>query len=259
MIRTHRFRKGDGQHWLTVSDLMSGLMIIFIFIAAGFMRSMIVARDKATSELAKVTHIAETYQKGQEAIYNALVNAFPEELLSENQLNAEIDKATLTFIFKSSDTLFDNASSDLNENYKNVLARFYPLYINAILPYKDSINEIRIEGHTSSIWSFFPKEIKNESKEIKSLYGYFENMKLSQARTNSVLHYLLNDLGNSIPKENHNWIRNNMAAVGLSSSKPILDDRGNEDFNRSRRVTFRIITNADAKIQQIIQETILMK
>ncbi|MDO4698870.1 MAG: OmpA family protein [Pasteurellaceae bacterium] len=249
----------DDHHWLTISDLMSGLMIIFIFIATGFMRTTIIERDRAKAELEKITHIAETYQKNQQAIYNALVEAFPDELLSEKALNAEIDSSTLTFIFKSSDTLFASGSFELKEDYKKSLIQFYPRYIQAILPYKESISEIRIEGHTNSIWSDFPKDIKDKSVGIKNLYGYFENMKLSQARTNSVLRYLLNDLKELIPGHHQDWIKNNMAAVGLSSSKPILDKDGKEDIERSRRVTFRIITNADSKIQQILEESILQK
>lgn len=314
-----RKKDNNSQHWLTISDLMSGLMILFIFIAIGFMRIAILEKekfkdldikyneiisenksikdileeyiktakekeelikekeelikelekfksiddsyvklldekDKITQELYKIKGIAEAYQDNQIAIYNALITAFPSSLLAENKLNAEIDENTLTFIFKSSDSLFDNASANLKDNYKQALREFFPRYINAILPYQESISEIRIEGHTSSEWSYYPNHIKNQNTEIKKLYGYFENMKLSQARTNSVLNYVLMDLKDFIPDENRKWVRDHTAAVGLSSSKPILDDSGMEDPNKSRRVTFRIITNADSKIQQILQQ-----
>jgi len=96
--------------------------------------------------------------------------------------------------------------------------------------------------------------LKNKDMDIKDLYGYFGNMNLSQDRTNSVLNYVLNDLRTEIPNEYRKWLRDHTAAVGLSSSKPILDENGNEDKNKSRRVTFRIITNADSKIQQILQQ-----
>ena len=211
-------------------------------------------KEKISQELTQIRGIAEAYQNNQLAIYEALKKAFPDDELSEDKLNAEIDKETLTFIFKSSDSLFDNASANLKEKYKQALTVFFPKYIQAILPYKDSISEIRIEGHTSSEWNVFPKEIKNKDMDIKDLYGYFGNMNLSQDRTNSVLNYVLNDLRTEIPNEYRKWLRDHTAAVGLSSSKPILDENGNEDKNKSRRVTFRIITNADSKIQQILQQ-----
>ena len=310
-----RKKDNSSQHWLTISDLMSGLMIIFIFIAISFMRSTYLEKEKVkkieiqyeelilkdksldkairelneikekndvlqlekdklteklaqldnfnavldekekiSQELTQIRGIAEAYQNNQLAIYEALKKAFPDDELSEDKLNAEIDKETLTFIFKSSDSLFDNASANLKEKYKQALTVFFPKYIQAVLPYKDSISEIRIEGHTSSEWNVFPKEIKNKDIDVKDLYGYFGNMNLSQDRTNSVLNYVLNDLRTEIPNEYRKWLRDHTAAVGLSSSKPILDENGNEDKNKSRRVTFRIITNADSKIQQILQQ-----
>ena len=310
-----RKKDNSSQHWLTISDLMSGLMIIFIFIAISFMRSTYLEKEKVkkieiqyeelilkdksldeairelneikekndilqlekdklteklaqldnfnavldekekiSQELTQIKGIAEAYQNNQLAIYEALKKAFPDDELSEDKLNAEIDKETLTFIFKSSDSLFDNASANLKEKYKQALTVFFPKYIQAVLPYKDSISEIRIEGHTSSEWNVFPKEIKNKDIDVKDLYGYFGNMNLSQDRTNSVLNYVLNDLRTEIPNEYRKWLRDHTAAVGLSSSKPILDENGNEDKNKSRRVTFRIITNADSKIQQILQQ-----
>lgn len=308
-------KDNSSQHWLTISDLMSGLMIIFIFIAISFMHSTYLEKEKVkkieiqyeelilkdksldevirelneikekndvlqlekdklteklaqldnfnavldekekiSQELTQIRGIAEAYQNNQLAIYEALKKAFPDDELSEDKLNAEIDKETLTFIFKSSDSLFDNASANLKEKYKQALTVFFPKYIQAVLPYKDSISEIRIEGHTSSEWNVFPKEIKNKDMDIKDLYGYFGNMNLSQDRTNSVLNYVLNDLRTEIPNEYRKWLRDHTAAVGLSSSKPILDENGNEDKNKSRRVTFRIITNADSKIRQILQQ-----
>ena len=310
-----RKKDNSSQHWLTISDLMLGLMIIFIFIAISFMRSTYLEKEKVkkieiqyeelilkdksldeairelneikekndilqlekdkltkklaqldnfnavldekekiSQELTQIRGIAEAYQNNQLAIYEALKKAFPDDELSEDKLNAEIDKETLTFIFKSSDSLFDNASANLKEKYKQALTVFFPKYIQAVLPYKDSISEIRIEGHTSSEWNVFPKEIKNKDIDVKDLYGYFGNMNLSQDRTNSVLNYVLNDLRTEIPNEYRKWLRDHTAAVGLSSSKPILDENGNEDKNKSRRVTFRIITNADSKIQQILQQ-----
>lgn len=292
-----RKKDNSSQHWLTISDLMSGLMIIFIFIAISFMRSTYLEKEKVkkieiqyeelilkdksldeairelneikekndilqlekdklteklaqldnfnavldekekiSQELTQIRGIAEAYQNNQLAIYEALKKAFPDDELSEDKLNAEIDKETLTFIFKSSDSLFDNASANLKEKYKQALTVFFPKYIQAVLPYKDSISEIRIEGHTSSEWNVFPKEIKNKDIDVKDLYGYFGNMNLSQDRTNSVLNYVLNDLRTEIPNEYRKWLRDHTAAVGLSSSKPILDENGNEDKNKSRRV-----------------------
>jgi hypothetical protein len=44
-----------------------------------------------------------------------------------------------------------------------------------------------------------------------------------------------------------------MAAVGLSSSKLVYDEQGNEDPEHSRRVLIRAITNADVQIKSILE------
>ena len=107
-------------------------------------------------------------------------------------------------------------------------------------PYKSSISEIRIEGHTSSIWnSSTPKQD-----------AYFNNMALSQGRTRSVLNYIYR-LESSAP--HREWISSHVAAVGLSSSKLIRKANGEEDTQGSRRVSFRVITNADIQIKRILE------
>jgi outer membrane protein OmpA-like peptidoglycan-associated protein len=80
--------------------------------------------------------------------------------------------------------------------------------------------------------------------------AYFKNMELSQGRTRSVLEYIYRL--ESVLNEQV-WIKNHVAAVGFSSSKLIIDKNGKEDTLRSRRVSFRIITNADIKIKQILE------
>ena len=147
----------------------------------------------------------------------------------------------MSFQFKSPDILFANGSSELNLQFKAVLNDFFPRYMAVLGGFKASINEVRIEGHTSSHWRFdaSPEE------------AYFRNMELSQARTRSVLFYVQN-----LPKirTDREWVKRNIAAVGLSSSKPILNKQGKEDAERSRRVTFRVITNAETEIRRLIQD-----
>jgi outer membrane protein OmpA-like peptidoglycan-associated protein len=80
--------------------------------------------------------------------------------------------------------------------------------------------------------------------------AYFKNMAISQERTRSVLKYiyLLSEV-----EEHKSWIKAHLAAVGMSSSHTI-EKNGREDYNASRRVSFRVITNADIQIKRILQE-----
>jgi outer membrane protein OmpA-like peptidoglycan-associated protein len=220
----------DESHWLSVSDLMSGLMIVFLFIAIALMRHAFVERDK-------IKQVAVAYQENQVAIYEQLKREFEPDL---KKWNADIDEDTLTFTFKSPDVLFKEGETTLSQQYKILLQDFFPRYMEVLKTYRDSINEIRIEGHTSSRWN----------SNTSNRNAYFNNMQLSQGRTQAVLSYVF-DLESS--SGYRDWIKSNFAAVGLSSSKLILDDKGDEDSSKSRRVSFRVITNAEIQIKRILE------
>ncbi len=96
-------------------------------------------------------------------------------------------------------------------------------------PYKDDIEEIRIEGHTSSDWL---------GKTGNA--AYFENMRLSQNRSRETLKYVLVRVEKAVLDT---WLRNKMVAVGLSSSR-LIKEGEQEDRSKSRRVNFRVLTSA---------------
>jgi len=228
-IFSARATEQEENHWLSVSDLMAGLMVVFLFIAIALMRDAIISADK-------MREVAITYQQSQVDIYNALVDEFDDNL---EQWDAKIDRDTLTFTFQSPDVLFETGQITLSERYGELLADFFPRYLEVLGPYKDSISEVRIEGHTSSRWN----------RTTTDTDAYFLNMALSQGRTRSVLDYVYS-LDSIAP--HRDWIKSHIAAVGLSSSKAIIVD-GSEDLLRSRRVSFRVISNADVRIKQIIE------
>ena len=223
--------EGEGAHWLSVSDLMAGLMIVFMFIAIALMRDAFMERDR-------IKEIAVAYQENQVAIYESLMKEFEQDL---ERWDARIDPDTLAFEFQSPEVLFATGSTEIRQRFKEILSNFFPRYLVILKHYKDSIDEIRIEGHTSSIWN-------NRVSETKA---YFLNMLLSQGRTRSVLHYVY---GLPAVERDQDWVKRHFAAVGFSSSRLVLDAQGNEDRARSRRVSFRVITNAEMQIRKIIEE-----
>lgn len=225
-----RASEQEETHWLSVSDLMAGLMVVFLFIAIALMRDALLERDR-------IKEVAVAYQETQLDIYASLVNEFADDL---PKWDAVIDKDTLTFTFNSPDVLFSQGKIVLSNEYRRLLKDFFPRYMNVLDQYRDSINEVRIEGHTSSRWN-------NTTTPTEA---YFLNMQLSQGRTRSVLEYVYS-LAEVTPYQG--WIKSHIAAVGFSSSKPVLDEYNNEDFGKSRRVTFRVISNADIRIKQILE------
>lgn len=220
----------EEHHWLSISDLMSGLMVVFLFIAIAMMLN-------TQDERHKVKNVAVAYQENQVAIYKALMAEFKKDL---PVWDASINRNTLTFTFHSPDILFKRGKGELNARYKKLLSNFFPRYIQVLSHFKDSIEEVRIEGHTSSVWN----------QHVTPTEAYFLNMKLSQARTRHVLEYVytLSDVDSYRP-----WLKKHMVAVGFSSSHPVVNAEGKENYKASRRVTFRVITNADIKIKKILE------
>jgi outer membrane protein OmpA-like peptidoglycan-associated protein len=222
----------EGEHWLSVSDMMSGLMVIFLFIAISYMLEV-------TKEKDKIVEVAVSYEKHKDMIYWRLMVEFEKDLA---KWNAEIDRENLVIRFKEPDVLFDIGKAEIKPQFKAILDDFFPRYIKKVLEdYKHEIEEIRIEGHTSSDWAgdYYSKE-----------ESYFKNMALSQERTRATLEYCL-----SLPQisENREWIKSVLTANGLSSSKLIYKTDKTEDAARSRRVEFRIRTNAEQQMVKILK------
>lgn len=223
-------RAEEGEHWLTVSDLMAGLMMVFLFIAIVFMRN-------TTIENKKMKEIAVAYQENQVAIYDSLNQEFKADL---DTWGAEINQETLSFNFKSPEVLFDNGKETLKPAFEEILQDFFPRYLKVLRPFREFIDEVRIEGHTSSSWG----------ASTDATDAYFFNMTLSQGRTRSVLNYVY-----GLPEvlEQRNWVKRRIAAVGFSSSRLVLNEDGSENIEQSRRVSFRVITNAEIQIRKIIE------
>lgn len=221
----------DSEHWMSVGDLMAGLMMVFLFITIAFMRYILIEQEK-------IKDVAVAYQEKQVAIYQSLVDEFEDDLVL---WDAEIDQETLSFQFKSPDVLFAPGQTELREQFTVILGDFFPRYLSILQNYIDAIEEVRIEGHTSSVWN----------SDSVGATAYFNNMQLSQGRTRSVLSYVYGLLPEGSPLSD--WVRQTVAAVGYSSSKLVLDANGNEDEERSRRVNFRVVTNAEIQIRRILE------
>ena len=130
--------------WMSISDMMSGLMLIFLFIAVGFMMEMQSQKDD-------MKDIAISYRDDKANLNEVLYEEFEDDL---KLWDANITKDN-TVIFNSPKVLFGVNSSDINHAFKTVLEEFFPRYIE-ILTSKQHINEIkeiRVEGHTSDTWA----------------------------------------------------------------------------------------------------------
>ncbi len=220
------------EHWIAVSDLMSGLMMLFLLIAVMYL----VIVERKNEEIERVVVL---YEDLREELYQDLQAEFAEDL---PRWGAELDE-DLRLRFTNTDLLFEEGESDLRSEFARILADFFPRYM-AILAsdaYREDILEVRIEGHTSSSWS----------QATDSDDAYLRNMALSQERTRTTLGYLMN-----LEEVAHekSWLRQRLTANGLSSSQLIMSELGNEDPELSRRVEFVVVTDAETRLSTILQE-----
>jgi len=223
--------KQDSEHWMGVSDLMAGLMMVFLFIAISYMRYVLVKQED-------IKEVATAYQEGQVAIYESLVKEFQSDL---DIWDAHVDPESLSFEFQSPEVLFSLGEIALKERFQEILDDFFPRYLEVLREHREVINEVRIEGHTSSIWN----------STTTADEAYFRNMWLSQGRTRSVLNYVYSNPAIANDKD---WVKRNVAAVGFSSSRLVTWPNGRENEERSRRVTFRVITDVDIKMRTILEK-----
>lgn len=232
MFSNWAVRQEEESDWVSISDLMSVLMMIFLFIAISYMHNV-------QQNQLSIKKVAVAYQELQTNLYLELWEEFKNDLPT---WKATIERETLTVRFEEPEVLFSIGSADITNRFQNILSDFFPRYMRIISSdkYRNSIEEIRIEGHTSSEWS-------GESEEIDA---YFYNMRLSQNRTRSVLKYCLSLL---FDDQILSWSRKYITANGLSSSHLILSQEGQEDMKKSRRVEFRTKTNAEKKVVEIIE------
>lgn len=212
----------EGEYWISISDLMSGLMVVFLFIAVAY-----------------ITNIYVTYERLQSRLYTELVNEFEQDL---PRWNAIIKREDLAVRFREPDILFDVGSAYIKPRFQSILDDFFPRYIEILTQdrYVGEIQEVRIEGHTSSEWT----------ADADSLEAYIYNMELSQDRTRSVLSYVL-----SLERvtENYDWLIQRLTANGLSSSEPIyFSGSRTENRERSRRVEFRVRLDVESLLEAAI-------
>ncbi len=220
------------KEWISISDMMAGLMMVFLFIAIVFIMEV-------EKEQKAVEDITNTYKSVREELYRDLQAEFKNDL---DRWGAEI-LPDITIRFNEPSVLFAANSSVIRPRFKQILDNFFPRYLQILSSdkYRNEIEEVRIEGHTSSRW--------NGATTLED--RYLPNTQLSQERSLSVLKYSF-----KLPKvkSERPWLVKVLRANGLSFAKIIYRKNvDKEDYSRSRRVEFRVKTKAEDRIFEIIK------
>lgn len=225
--------------WMSVSDLMTGLMVIFLFVAIAY---MIQVNENQTV----LTDYVETKQQ----LHDKLVKEFEGDT-SRWQMQVGKD---LTMKFNNPQVLFATGSCQLTDSFKVILNNFIPRYLNILLEdvaLSNSINEIRIEGHTDNVPA--------------SKYGddpFLSNVKLSQLRSYSVIEYIRNmesykEYTDEQKTKLEFWFTSNGLSYGkaVDSNGEYVAISGNPiDKERSRRVEFRIVTTGEELLENFVKK-----
>lgn len=216
----------SSNEWLSISDMMSGLMLVFLFIAIGFMIEMQSQRDA-------MKDVASSYRDTKANLNEALFEEFENDLQT---WEASITKDNAV-VFNAPEVLFEVNKSDIKPAFQEILKDFFPRFIALLASkeYKDEIVEVRVEGHTSDTWA-----ATSSQEEI-----YLNNMKLSQSRAYEVLAYCYT-LEDDVTLQNRTWLEKFFRANGMAFAK-LADDA------QARRVEFTVQLKSEEKVFEILE------
>jgi outer membrane protein OmpA-like peptidoglycan-associated protein len=235
-------KKITDSNWISFSDIMTGLMVIFMFIAISY----IVEVQKRQN---KRNEIFEEFKRTKDTLYVELMKEFNDDF---QKWQVELDK-DLSIKFTNPEVLFASGETDINSYFQQILNDFLPRYFEIILKpkYKDKIAEIRIEGHTDTVPA--PKFDKDP---------YIGNIILSQLRSTQVIKHLRSlEYYNNLSQEDEYLLQFWITSNGLSFGRTLDDNKkltfySNQRINNkfSRRVEFRIITTSEKLVEKVITE-----
>lgn len=208
ILKKKRNQEEEAGYWLSFSDLMASILIIFILL---FVHKLIEYQATISEKEKQIQELTSTRED--------IIEKLKEEFEKEN-IDINIDSKTGAIKLDES-ILFDTSKSELKKEGKDFSREFIPVYVKILLGdenIKEQLSQIIIEGHTDDRGS------------------YMSNLKLSQDRTLSVAQFLLSDGFNYKYKDG---LQKYITLNGRSYSEPILDDKGKIDRDASRRVEIK--------------------
>lgn len=211
----------DNVFWVTMSDLLLGLVVVFlvlfVFAITGYTQAKVSEQEKRYKVTEKIA-----------------------EELKKNNINVDADK--FSGRIKISDLeLFELNSWELSPKGREYMAKFVPVYINAVMKdpkVRKNITQIIIEGHTDS--QTFAGAKSEEEK-------YYKNMELSLKRANSVAKYII--FADYAGKKDYQKDLFKIISVeGKGPSNPVIVN-GKEDYSQSRRVELQVMFKENFMLQ----------
>lgn len=239
--RRNRVEDEEVSYWLSYSDMLAALLLIFVLIITFTMLQSKAQYEEKQQELlvqqevvaeqqelvAKQQEIMEWQQEQLDRLIGIraeVVESLQEEF-DKTDLKVLVDAKTGTITFDS-EVLFDYGRYELKPEGEAFLKEFLPRYFHVLLnsEYRSYIGEIIIEGHTDTQGS------------------YISNLELSQKRALAVAAFCLADESNVLTTMDIHELRALVTANGRSYSTPVYHEDGtiNEKASRRVEVKFRL-------------------
>lgn len=223
-MRLKKIPKKDEEisYWLSFSDLMSGLLIIFILLSV----YMLLDYKSAASELDATKQTLAEYTHMNTNIIEKLKAALGSSI--------SIDSDTGTLVLNS-ELLFDPGKSELKPAGKAFLNEIMPAYFKVLFKdpeIRENIAGITIEGYTDD----------------QGTYEY--GLSLSYNRALSVYYYMLNDPGF---QEYHADMKRLIILTGRSEAG-YLPRHKNETLEEWRKRNRRVEIKFDLKYREIYKQ-----
>ena len=264
MRRRGKYRGGDGGSlWISFSDLISALMLIFVLVLFYAVYQYYDMLEVKTAELLcqsglldeKSSQLSLSQQELEEK-ENALALAQQTLDDKEAQLNSQSLKLTETELVRalansningasvddsgaivfSTEMMFDVNRSTLKDVGKAFLNSFIPAYLDVLMSdnYSQYVSQIIIEGHTDTDGTFLT------------------NMRLSQDRAYAVLRYILSGEFTGISDAAKERLQQIVTVNGRSYSDPIYNDDGTVNMDASRRVVIKFRMNDEDMVNEML-------
>jgi len=195
---------------LSISDLMTALLLVFILILSGISLKLAEQQEKNRERLDMISV--------QEEAKRRIIAQLKGEM---EQFDIEVDPKTGIIRIKEA-ILFEFGKSELKEKGKEFLHKFIPRYIEILFAKKEileQIGQVIIEGHTDNIGEYLP------------------NMRLSMDRAYNVVSYVYSEEFTDFDYKE--ILRKKLSVDGRSFTNPISENDTKEGRRRNRRVEFK--------------------
>lgn len=237
---SHSHEEEKDSFWVSYTDLMSGLLVIFALVLMVAMFNMQSTYEESKAVIAEKEEALEKQNEMIEEIVGVKSDIIHElvKAFKDSNLNMEVDQQTGAIRF-SGGVFFEKNSSEVSPTGEQYLEQFIPVYIGILLSdqFRNEVSQIVVEGHTDAEG------------------GYLFNLKLSQDRTLSVVQKISDpEFPNFVHREELTSV---ITANGRAFSVPIYNNDGMIDSDKSRRVEFKFRLKDDEvldKIQDMVTE-----